>query len=72
MAVSNPPSLSSIIAEFGAGGNPKNLYAYRLGGGILGAPHSVGDGSSGNPVKISQFAGLVRYLDVKAVLHLGL
>lgn len=64
MAVSNPPTLSSIIAEFGTNGSPTNLYAYRRGGGIIGDDFpGVGQATPGSDLKISQFAGLSAVTD---------
>ena len=61
MAVSNPPSFSSVRNEFSSKGMglASNLYAYRRGGGIV--PESftqIGYGTPSSPLKLSQFAGI--------------
>lgn len=67
--ISNPASFSSVRSAFNAEdyGISSSLYAYRFGGGIVPGfntgddyPYlfSVGDGTSGNPLKLSQFSGL--------------
>lgn len=55
MAVSNPPSMSSVIAEFGG---PGNLRAYYRGGAYVpntGANAAIS--TDPNSLRLSQFAG---------------
>ena len=62
MAVSTPPTFSSIRTEFASLGTSNSFYAYRRGGGIIPSSYTgVGDGSAGDPLKLSQFAGLSAY-----------
>lgn len=70
MAVSNPPTFGaasnpapgSVRKEFEAFGSSTSFYAYRRGGGIIpdtSLYSAVGLGTSGSPLQLSQFAGLV-------------
>lgn len=63
MAISNPPSFSSVRTEFNNAGMgiASNLFAYRRGGGIVpdvSYYSAIGTGGAGSPVRLSQFAGL--------------
>ncbi len=63
MAISSPPSFSSVRTEFNNAGMgiASNLFAYRRGGGIVpdvSYYNAIGTGAEGSPVRLSQFAGL--------------
>lgn len=63
MPVSTPPTFSSVRNTFNSVGMgiANNLYAYRRGGGIVPNDsyyNAIGTGAPGDPVKLSQFAGI--------------
>lgn len=73
--ISNPASLSSVRNAFNAEGYgiSTSLFAYRQGGGIvpnLPAFNVIGAGTSGDPLRLSQFNGFSvpsKYLDSKVL-----
>ena len=63
--VTTPPSFSSIRSAFNILGSSTSFYAYRNGGGIVPSTsdyNTVGGGTSGNPLKMSQFAGVTAFV----------
>ena len=62
--ISNPASFNSIRSAFSAEGygSSTSFFAYRQGGGIVPSTSAfdvIGAGTSGDPLKISQFNGFV-------------